>query len=694
MPSRARRPTRPWSKTPSAIPTPARFPASGTRPTPRTCPGSPAWHVHAGTTLCRVTTSGLGPVVVLQRRPGTLRPGAAPGHLLPGRRRDRRAAGGPRPHRGGQHRLGPPPQPLVPEPARPVPGRRHHRAARPGFGVTAELASITPYDLPQQWAAAFARAGYQGVRYRVRHDPGGSRALALFGPAGERPGGRWAAAAPWATHCWPGWRTRPASPWRPCPGSPTWRRSWIERIGAARRRGRRGARRPRARPLPLAGGRRRPRHPGLGGGRERPHPGRPRRPPGAGRAGGPVHRPVLGRHRGAPSIRGGRLFSIDRWPGHEQAVLVVRDAHGDGPPAARTLLDPHEATGDPTAALDWYSPSKDGRLVAYGISTGGDERSTLGVLDVATGEPPGGLDPPHPGRLGQLGARRDGVRLQPLPGPGGGGRGGGQLQPHDPVAHPGRRPGPRRGGVRRPPGQDGVAVGRAVPGRPLVGDRGVARLDPGRRPRHRPHHRGAHDRHRGHRGGVVVHGGRRPPRGHDHPRRPAGPGGGPLASPTPEHWHTVVAESGDVVEGVAVTAGTLLVATTRRATSRLGRIPLAALDGDGPVVPDDIPLPEPGSLAGVAGDRDSDTAVAVLSRRGPGRPSCGGGRPPSRAATASAGGATWPPPSTRPPTPWASTATRPPTAPRSRCSPCAATTSCPGRPRPRCSPATAASPSP
>jgi hypothetical protein len=43
---------------------------------------------------------------------------------------------------------------------------------------------------------------------------------------------------------------------------------------------------------------------------------------------------------GAPPIRGGRLFSIDRWGDHEQAVLVVRDVHGDAVPAARTLLDP------------------------------------------------------------------------------------------------------------------------------------------------------------------------------------------------------------------------------------------------------------------------------------------------------------------------------------------------------------------
>ena len=50
---------------------------------------------------------------------------------------------------------------------------------------------------------------------------------------------------------------------------------------------------------------------------------------------------------------------------------------------------------------------------------------------------------------------------------------------------------------------------------------------------------------------------------------------------------------------------------------RLGRVPLAVLDGDEPVVPEDIPLPEPGSLAGVAGDRDSETAVVALHVLGP-----------------------------------------------------------------------------
>ena len=87
------------------------------------------------------------------------------------------------------------------------------RAAR-GFGVTAELASITPYDLPQQWAAAFAAAGHEGVRYRVRHDPGRQP-----GPRPVRRRRR-AAVAPAAADTGPAtaWPTRPA----PGPAVPDW----------------------------------------------------------------------------------------------------------------------------------------------------------------------------------------------------------------------------------------------------------------------------------------------------------------------------------------------------------------------------------------------------------------------------------------------------------------------------------------
>jgi prolyl oligopeptidase len=84
----------------------------------------------------------------------------------------------------------------------------------------------------------------------------------------------------------------------------------------------------------------------------------------------------------AASVAGPRVFSLDRWGAHDQAVLVVRPAAKPG--LARALVDP-ALSGDPTSAIDWFHPSRDGSLVAYGISSRGDERSTLYVLDVESG---------------------------------------------------------------------------------------------------------------------------------------------------------------------------------------------------------------------------------------------------------------------------------------------------------------------
>ena len=57
------------------------------------------------------------------------------------------------------------------------------------FGITAELTTIVPYDLPRAWARALAAIGFDGIRNSVRHDPESRpEGIALFGPAGER---RW-----------------------------------------------------------------------------------------------------------------------------------------------------------------------------------------------------------------------------------------------------------------------------------------------------------------------------------------------------------------------------------------------------------------------------------------------------------------------------------------------------------------------
>jgi hypothetical protein len=56
------------------------------------------------------------------------------------------------------------------------------RQAAGGYGVTTELATVVPYDLPRRWAAAFYEHGFEGIRHQLRHDqrvrPSG---IALFG---------------------------------------------------------------------------------------------------------------------------------------------------------------------------------------------------------------------------------------------------------------------------------------------------------------------------------------------------------------------------------------------------------------------------------------------------------------------------------------------------------------------------------
>jgi prolyl oligopeptidase len=84
----------------------------------------------------------------------------------------------------------------------------------------------------------------------------------------------------------------------------------------------------------------------------------------------------------APVPQGGRYFHQRRAGDQEQPILYVREGR-EG--SDRVLLDPATLTADRTSALDWYYPSDDGRLIAYGISDGGSERSVLRVREVDSG---------------------------------------------------------------------------------------------------------------------------------------------------------------------------------------------------------------------------------------------------------------------------------------------------------------------
>ncbi len=85
---------------------------------------------------------------------------------------------------------------------------------------------------------------------------------------------------------------------------------------------------------------------------------------------------------GVPVWRGDRAFSTRRDPGQEHGVLRVREADG----TTRVLVDPMELDPAGTTTLDAWSASWEGDRLAYQLSTGGDEESSLYVLDVATGE--------------------------------------------------------------------------------------------------------------------------------------------------------------------------------------------------------------------------------------------------------------------------------------------------------------------
>jgi prolyl oligopeptidase len=86
-------------------------------------------------------------------------------------------------------------------------------------------------------------------------------------------------------------------------------------------------------------------------------------------------------YTGTPIWRGQRCFFTRRDPGAEHGVLVTRV--GDGP--AEVLIDPMAIDPSGLTTLDAWQPDKEGRLLAYQLSEGGDEEAVLRVMDVTTG---------------------------------------------------------------------------------------------------------------------------------------------------------------------------------------------------------------------------------------------------------------------------------------------------------------------
>ena len=93
--------------------------------------------------------------------------------------------------------------------------------------------------------------------------------------------------------------------------------------------------------------------------------------------------------RSAFEFVGGKLFALKRQPPKNQPMLVVLDAEATTAgtlDSERVIVDPNTRNEKGTTAIDWYVPSRDGRLVAVSLSDNGSEKGTLRIFDTATGE--------------------------------------------------------------------------------------------------------------------------------------------------------------------------------------------------------------------------------------------------------------------------------------------------------------------
>lgn len=80
---------------------------------------------------------------------------------------------------------------------------------------------------------------------------------------------------------------------------------------------------------------------------------------------------------------GGRLFALQHQPPREQSFLIVSPSW-ESLERSRIVLDPVDLDAEGTTAIDWFKPSRDGKLVAVSLSKGGDESGDLHLYDVET----------------------------------------------------------------------------------------------------------------------------------------------------------------------------------------------------------------------------------------------------------------------------------------------------------------------
>ncbi len=84
-----------------------------------------------------------------------------------------------------------------------------------------------------------------------------------------------------------------------------------------------------------------------------------------------------------PTKRGQRYFYLRSHADKEKPVLYVRQ---DGEAGERMLIDPNHLSGDGNTSLGGYWPSRDGRYLAYKLKENNADAATMYLMDVDTGE--------------------------------------------------------------------------------------------------------------------------------------------------------------------------------------------------------------------------------------------------------------------------------------------------------------------
>ncbi len=84
---------------------------------------------------------------------------------------------------------------------------------------------------------------------------------------------------------------------------------------------------------------------------------------------------------GVPFKEGGRYFWFENSGLQNQSVLYTQQGRNGG---ARVLLDPNTLSEDGTVALTSTEPSRNGRLLAYGVARSGSDWNEIRVRDVET----------------------------------------------------------------------------------------------------------------------------------------------------------------------------------------------------------------------------------------------------------------------------------------------------------------------